>query len=161
MEGNGGMTNQTAQWDEGWNLHPDPKLPCKRPIPHKLFAGNITLILTLRKSFRKTTHKGNPTITITITLSKSTQKKQPTKENPASPSCKDPKATPTPKTSPLTIPTIAEPQNSPQPRLLAAPSPNTHNAINPHKISPPCINSLAQTPPLPKIPAKTQKKDTS
>jgi hypothetical protein len=73
-------------------------------------------------------------------------------ENPSPPSCKDPKPTPTQMTTPITIPTVAEPHTSHQPRLVAAPSPNTHNTINPHKIPP---------PPLSKIPAKTQTKDTS
>jgi hypothetical protein len=76
--------------------------------------------------------------------------------NPTPPSCKDPKPTPTQKTTPITILTIAEPQTSHQPCLLAAPSPNTHNAINPHKASQPRIK-----PSLLKIPPKKQTKPTN
>jgi hypothetical protein len=77
-------------------------------------------------------------------------------KNPIRPSCKDPKPTPTQKTTPITIPTLAEPQTSHQPCLSTAPSPNTHNAINSHKALPPQIKPS----PL-KIPPKKQTKPTN
>jgi hypothetical protein len=76
--------------------------------------------------------------------------------NPTPPSCKDPKPTPTQKTTPITIPTVTEPQTSHQPCLSTAPSPNTNNTINPHKASPPQIKPS----PL-KIPPKKQTKPTN
>jgi len=77
-------------------------------------------------------------------------------ETPTPPSCKDPKPTPTQKTTPITIPTVAKPQISHQPCLSATPLPNTHNAINPHKAWPPPI----KLSPL-KIPPKKQKEPTN
>jgi hypothetical protein len=81
---------------------------------------------------------------------------QPTKENPTPPPYNDPQPTTTQKTTPITIPTIAEPQASHQPHLFAAPPPNTRNIINTHTASPTWIKSSP-----PKIPPKNPSKPTN
>jgi hypothetical protein len=54
----------------------------------------------------------------------------------APPPYNDPQPTTTQKTTPITIPTVAEPQASQPPRLLTTPLPNTRITINPHTASP-------------------------
>jgi hypothetical protein len=63
-----------------------------------------------------------------------------------------PKKLPSPATPTVGSPqTAAKTQHSHHPRLLAAPSPNTHSPLNPRKAS----------PPPPKVPPKRTKKGTS